>query len=190
MFRGEPDCSTPLRGSCGSGGMGWHAARYPARPPHRVAVFNTAKSGVGACQLASPLRGRRGIHLGGGGRGACVLSTLPRSGGLRCLSSRTCRPDQRRKRNQAVRLSPITATAQQQTQDDAAQPRTQSAVRRSHSPQPSAARHLVPLGPLVGMLQWRSRLGHDAAATSRVATQVRACHPGARDDGCTAGKRS
>ena len=116
MFRGEPDCSTPPRGSCGRGGMGWHAARYPARHPHRVAVFSTAKSGVGACQLASPLRGRRGIHLGGGGRGAyCRPCRAPESD-RDCVSatagSRRRRQQQsawRRRRWRRAGLRPVPA---------------------------------------------------------------------------------
>lgn len=57
-------------------------------------------------------------------------------------------------------------------------PRTQSAVRRSYSPPPSAAGHSLLFGTLVAMLQRRSRLGQDAAATSRLASQVSLCRPG------------
>ncbi len=56
-------------------------------------------------------------------------------------------------------------------------PRTPSAVRRSHNPSPSAAGTQFFLA-LVGMLQRRSRLGHDAAAPSRIASQVSLCRPG------------
>ena len=56
-------------------------------------------------------------------------------------------------------------------------PRTQSAVRRSHNPSHRQQGTQFFLA-LVAMLQRRSHLGHDAAAPSRIASQVSLCRPG------------